>query len=120
VFQDVPETSLVFIPLILEQKVVGVLSVQSSRPHAFDRQKVKVLHAIGGYIAISIENSRLFERVERLASTDELTALPNRRTVMEELAKVCRRTRRYGRVSASRWSRLAEGLRLPRSAETCG
>ena len=99
VFEGVPESSLVYIPLILEERVVGMLSVQSTRQHAYDQQKVKVLHAIGGYIAISIENSRLFSQIERLASMDELTALPNRRTVMEELAKVCRRTRRYGRVS---------------------
>ncbi|HRV98511.1 MAG TPA: sensor domain-containing diguanylate cyclase, partial [Aminobacteriaceae bacterium] len=99
VFEGVPESSLVYIPLILEERVVGMLSVQSTRQHAYDQQKVKVLHAIGGYIAISIENSRLFSQIERLASTDELTALPNRRTVMEELAKVCRRTRRYGWVS---------------------
>ena len=38
VFEDVPETSLAFIPLILEEKVVGVLSVQSPRPHAFDQK----------------------------------------------------------------------------------
>ncbi len=99
VFEDVPETSLAFIPLILEQKVVGVLSVQSPRPYAFDQQKVKILYAVGGYIAISMENSRLFAQVERLASTDELTGLPNRRTVMEELVRVHRRTNRYGRVS---------------------
>ena len=99
VFEGIPETSLVYIPLILEERVVGMLSVQSSRPHAYDQQKVKILYAIGGYIAISIENSRLFEQVERLASTDELTALPNRRSVMEELAKVYRRTSRYGRVA---------------------
>jgi len=99
VFDNAPETSLVFIPLLLEEKVVGVLSVQSPRPHAYDPQKVKILYAIGGYIAISIENSRLFAQIERLASTDELTGLPNRRTVIEELAKVRRRTRRYGRCS---------------------
>jgi len=99
VFEDISETSLVYIPLLLEERVVGMLSVQSTRQHAYDQQKVKILYAIGGYIAISIANSRLFEQVERLASTDELTALPNRRTVMEELAKVYRRTRRYGRLS---------------------
>lgn len=97
-FDDTPELSMVYIPLFLEERVVGFLSVQSSRPHAYDLQKVEILRAIGGYISIAIQNSLLFKEVQLLASRDALTGLPNRRCLMEELDKAYKNIRRYGWV----------------------
>ncbi len=91
-FEQEPESSLIYIPLFLGDKVVGALSVQSRLRHAYDPQKVEILRAVGGYIAIVIENSRLFQEVQHLASTDALTGLANRRSLMEEMERVFQQT----------------------------
>jgi tetratricopeptide (TPR) repeat protein len=57
------EKSLVFLPLFVDAKVVGMVSVQSHIPHAYDKRKVEALRAIGGYLAIALENARLYQRV---------------------------------------------------------
>jgi diguanylate cyclase (GGDEF)-like protein len=48
-----------------------------------------------------IENKRLFSEVQRLAVTDPLTGLYNRRKLDEVLATECERARRYGRPLSS-------------------
>ena len=57
------EKSLVFLPLLVDDKVIGMVSVQSHIAHAYDRRKVEALRAIGGYIAIALENAKLYQRV---------------------------------------------------------
>lgn len=49
------------VPLIIGQRVVGVLDVQSDRPGAFNDEDLFVMKTLGAQIAIAIENSRLFE-----------------------------------------------------------
>lgn len=95
------QASLVYVPLFLGARVVGVLSVQSKAMHSYDPQKVEILRAVGSYIAILLENSRLFQEIEHLAITDSLTGLPNRRRLMEELEKTFHTTKE---------SRLSSGI----------
>lgn len=54
------------VPLIIGQRVVGVLDVQSERVSAFGDEDLFVLKTLGAQIAIAIENARLYEaqRVE--------------------------------------------------------
>ncbi|HZQ05551.1 MAG TPA: GAF domain-containing protein, partial [Anaerolineae bacterium] len=49
------------VPLIVGQRVVGVLDVQSERLGAFGDEDLFVLRTLGAQIAIAIENARLFE-----------------------------------------------------------
>jgi tetratricopeptide (TPR) repeat protein len=57
------EQSMVFVPLMIGEKVVGMMSVQSHLPNAYDKRKVESIRAIGAYVAIAIENARLFRQV---------------------------------------------------------
>ncbi len=94
--EDSPiEKSLIFVPLFSGSKVVGVFSVQSSLPNAYDKRQLETVRAIGSYVAIAIENSKLFRRIEELATTDGLTGLHNRRRAVEVLEDACRKARRY-------------------------
>jgi len=71
-----PTRSLVVLPLVVRGKVVGVLSVQSYEPHAFDAGARRLLTGIATQAAIAIENARLYqaerearELAERLQET---------------------------------------------------
>ena len=48
------------VPLLLQDRLIGVLDLESSLPHAFTAQHERMLATLGSYIAIALENSRLY------------------------------------------------------------
>jgi GAF domain-containing protein len=58
--------SLVFVPLIVSDKVTGCLSLQSlDREHAFAESDVQLLSTLANSISIALENARLFNETEQ-------------------------------------------------------
>jgi len=61
-----PETkSELAVPLKVEERVVGVLDVESDELNAFDEEDIFILNTLAGQVAIAIENARLFKDVQR-------------------------------------------------------
>ncbi len=54
-------------PLLVRDKVVGVISVQSFRSHAFTEGNRRTLSAFANQAAIAIENARLYEETQQRA-----------------------------------------------------
>ncbi|HTX73676.1 MAG TPA: diguanylate cyclase [Rectinemataceae bacterium] len=92
--------SLVQLPLLVGDRVVGLLGLRSEIPGAFGPEQIEALRIIGSYAAIAIENHGLFRKVQELASQDPLTGLRNRRSIMSALGDEYRQFRRYGRPVA--------------------
>jgi signal transduction histidine kinase/DNA-binding response OmpR family regulator len=58
--------SLVYVPLKVRDRVIGVLGVDNRRAgRAFTRHDQRLLQALGDYAAIAIDNANLFARTER-------------------------------------------------------
>ncbi|MGC9333625.1 MAG: GAF domain-containing protein, partial [Anaerolineae bacterium] len=55
------------LPLMVKDRVIGVLDVQSERPAAFDESDVVVLQSLADQAAVAIENARLFVAEQRRA-----------------------------------------------------
>lgn len=69
VLDTLPETkSEAALPLRIENRVLGVLDVQSHLPEAFDETDILVLGALADNIATAVENARLYSDVNRRAS----------------------------------------------------
>jgi len=69
----VPTRSLMVLPLITRDKVVGVISAQSYEPHAFDERQRRRFSDIATQVAIAVDNAQLFEETSRrLAETSLL------------------------------------------------
>ncbi|MEE9473689.1 MAG: diguanylate cyclase [Acidimicrobiia bacterium] len=67
-------------PLGYRGKIFGVITAVNRRDEPeFTNNDLTLLEAMANQAAMAIENARLFEEVERLAVTDELTGLNNRR-----------------------------------------
>lgn len=72
------------IPLFAEHEVVGVLGLAHFEPkHTFDEQDIELLNLFAPLASIALYNAQLFAEVERLAKTDDLTGLLNRRAFFE-------------------------------------
>ena len=89
--------ALLVLPLIAQDRAVGSLVVGRTRPEPISPRRREMLEIIAHQVAVSLENARLYARMEELATTDELTGLPNRRTFDERLEEVIARHRRAQR-----------------------
>lgn len=92
----VPEArSEIAIPLVAEGRVIGVLNAESRSPSAYGPDHARALSVIAQQAAVVLRAAQLYEETRRLASTDPLTGLNNRRHFMGQLEDTLRRARRY-------------------------
>jgi sigma-B regulation protein RsbU (phosphoserine phosphatase) len=49
------------VPLLMQDRLIGVLDLESSELHAFTMEHERMLTTLGSYIAIALENARLFQ-----------------------------------------------------------
>ena len=49
------------VPLLLRDRLVGVLDLESIKPHAFTAEHERMLQTLGSYIAVALENARLYQ-----------------------------------------------------------
>ena len=57
--------SEIAVPMVVRQKLVGVIDLQSTRLNAWNEYDRSLLHLIAARVAIAIDNARLYRRVER-------------------------------------------------------
>jgi diguanylate cyclase (GGDEF)-like protein len=126
--------SVIYLPLRIEQRVIGCLSVQSPRPHAYNVAHLEFVRALASYTAIALDNAdnyrrldhamgqtrdamasmhrthlaleEAYARIEQLSRTDPLTGLGNRRSLDLRLPALLNALDR-GETLAGRKSRLA-------------
>jgi len=79
------------IPLMIRNKVLGVLDIQSDKPQAFSPEDLDVLETLADQVAIAIENARLLD--ESQAALLQLEALTSVRTRDAWSKKVANRKR---------------------------
>jgi sigma-B regulation protein RsbU (phosphoserine phosphatase) len=53
------------VPLVFKDRLIGVVDLESTEYNAFSEQDEAMLTTLGSYIAIAMENARLYERVRR-------------------------------------------------------
>ena len=90
--------SIVHLPLVVRDKVIGCLVVASCRPDAYSSKQIQTLEHLALQIATPIENSQLYARATQRARIDELTELFNRRHFEERLEEEIARHSRYNNV----------------------
>lgn len=87
--------SEVAVPLIAEGSVVGVLNAESTSPGAYGQDEINALTVIAQQAATVLHTVKLHEQTRRLAVTDPLTGLHNRRYFIEHLEDHVSRAERY-------------------------
>lgn len=66
------------IPLIFEEKVIGLLALDNGALNAYTEQHVRLAGSLAEYIAIALAHARAHQLVTHQALTDKLTGLANR------------------------------------------
>jgi len=84
--------SYVGIPLIAGERVIGVFSMQSARTNAYTAQQIETLELLATQIAIALQNSQLYEEVQREKKLAEAVVdnLPGVFTLIDQQGKILR------------------------------
>lgn len=87
--------SVFALPLLYENKLIGILAILSEKKNAFNSHQTNLLEVLGIQASTSIANARFHEEIERLAITDGLTGLFNYRNFQERLLQEFSRFDRF-------------------------
>ena len=87
----------VIAPLICQERVVGVLNLADKiEDEGFSCDDIALIELFSQLVGASIGNIKLFEKIQRQATTDGLTGLANHKRFYEILERELWRSRRYG------------------------
>jgi len=86
--------SALAVPLEGVAGVIGVLALYRADRDAFTSDHLRILLAVSGKMALSIENALKYQQAENSATTDYLTGLPNARSLFLQLDRELARCKR--------------------------
>jgi diguanylate cyclase (GGDEF)-like protein len=90
--------SHIFVPIIIEDKVRGIISAQSRKAFAYRKEHEELLQIIGGQVLASLETARLYETIKKMSYTDDLTGLKNRRAFHDDLSLLLNRDNPFASI----------------------
>lgn len=90
--------AILLVPLLAGDQVLGIVSIGHTHPEKnFDEGDVELLTLFAQQATIALQNARLFAEVQRLATTDSLTGLHNRRSFFDMAQRLYEHAIRYHR-----------------------
>ncbi len=92
-----PYRSLVALPMWVGDQPLGVLIAFDTRSRTFSRQDFTRVSILAKQLALGINKTTLYTRIEELSITDGLTKLYRHRFFMDRLEEELQRARRYSR-----------------------
>ncbi len=78
----------VYIPLILNNKLIGNMIFQSLDEKAYDSNAISYLKIIGSYVAIALNNAIEYNKMEKIAIYDSLTGFLTKGEIIKEGNKI--------------------------------
>lgn len=94
--------AVLFEPVGGDRGVVGALTVTWRRPMLdADPRLLEIARLLAAEAALAIERTNLLRRLEEQALTDDLTGLPNRRALEDEVEREIARARRGGSLTVA-------------------
>jgi diguanylate cyclase (GGDEF)-like protein len=86
-FQSKAE-SVVAVPMIRNQKIVGIITFASKKKHAYQKHHLIILEILANYLAVAIDNARNYESTKLKSEQCPLTGLYNYRYFEDLLASM--------------------------------
>jgi diguanylate cyclase (GGDEF)-like protein len=80
--------SIICVPVQIRGRILGVIEIINVRDMSdFESRYLPILNILADYVAIAIENSNLFAKIERLTITDEYTDQYNARYLHQNIGR---------------------------------
>ncbi|MEQ1886500.1 MAG: SpoIIE family protein phosphatase [Bryobacteraceae bacterium] len=84
------------VPMVTHRKLVGVIDLQSTRPRAYTEEDRRIMRLIANRVAASIENARLYRRLDRQNKTLKTLA-----SVSQEFSSILDLDELLGKIAGS-------------------
>lgn len=81
-----PVSSLIYLPMMIENRIIGVISVQSFNKNAYTQHQLDMLNNLSNYVAIAIENALSYEKINK--ANNELKAAQAQLVQAEKMASL--------------------------------
>jgi diguanylate cyclase (GGDEF)-like protein len=95
---DPAVVSEICVPILRDDRIIGVIDVEADESHPLEERDLSFLRSLSTQLAGLIERAELHDNLERQASTDLVTGLPNRQVFQERLDNAVSAAR-HGKVS---------------------
>jgi sigma-B regulation protein RsbU (phosphoserine phosphatase) len=100
------------VPLIVKNRVIGVLDIESEIPGFFTEEHQRLLELVASRMAIAVENARLYTRVSRQAQTlavlneisREITSILDLDDLLERIGQLLKRVIDYQMFTILLWN----------------
>jgi sigma-B regulation protein RsbU (phosphoserine phosphatase) len=100
------------VPLIVKNRVVGVLDIESEIPGFFTEEHQRLLELVASRMSIAVENARLYTRVSRQAQTlavlneisREITSILDLDDLLERIGQLLKRVIDYQMFTILLWN----------------
>ncbi len=89
--------SYVGVPLTINNRIIGVLSVQKREAYAYDDDHLRLLTAIAAQAALALENANLHNAARQQALRDSLTGAYNHAALLARIDQAMRQARQVGK-----------------------
>jgi diguanylate cyclase (GGDEF)-like protein len=89
--------SALVLPLLVHDRALGTLVLGSKRKGVFGDAVRPTLEVLASHMAVSLANARMVKKLEELATTDGLTGLLNKRTMLDLASQKVAAATRFGR-----------------------
>ena len=83
------------LPLIVRERVIGILDIQSEIPQAFSAEDIEIFQILADQVALAIENARLFNEMEFAVQQLQQTASMRVRESWMDIAEAQSRAYQY-------------------------
>ncbi|HAT72478.1 MAG TPA: hypothetical protein DCS63_06655 [Elusimicrobia bacterium] len=104
-FMERYKDCVLYMPLSVQGVTIGLLIVDNLlSQQRIEPDELAMLKSFGGQIALAVDNSRLFDKVEELSLYDELTKLPLRRYFNQRFQEEFYRAERFKQPLALLWA----------------
>lgn len=91
--QTIPKTivgerpeSLIFLPLVTESKIIGIISVQSFKKHSYNNYHLDILRSLASYVTIALQNSTSYLKMTK--AFEDLKAAQMKLVEAEKMASL--------------------------------
>ncbi len=106
------------VPLIVKNKVVGVIDIQSEIPSFFTAEHQRLLELVASRMAVAVENARLYTRVSRQAETltvlgeisREITSILDLDDLLERIGQLLKRVIDFHMFTILLWNERTDRL----------
>jgi len=100
------------VPLIVKNRVIGVLDIESEIPGFFTEEHQRLLELVASRMSIAVENARLYTRVSRQAQTlavlneisREITSILDLDDLLERIGQLLKRVIDYQMFTILLWN----------------